>query len=219
MRRIHYESGDGVSNNNIDFSFLADEVLKRLDILEVAEQEGLSLQKKGKNYFGHCPFHSERTPSFSINPKKQIYKCFSCGNGGNVINLLATLRGVNKGKIIYQYAKILGLIDNGRMSTQQRKEIEQRVVKYEFKKKEESNFDNVYRFLCDQVNAFRKAMRIAVNLEERDALQDYYKIYDRLPYYQGLLVEMLGDLGQNAQIEAYLKGEELMNEWKCRISN
>jgi putative DNA primase/helicase len=60
-----------MSNNNIKFRLLAEEVIKRLDIVEVAESEGLRLRKTGKNYFALCPFHSERTPSFSINPKKQ----------------------------------------------------------------------------------------------------------------------------------------------------
>src|SRR4051794_36114963 len=80
-----------MSKYTTDFKVLAEEVKKRLDILQVAENEGLHLRKKGISYFAICPFHSERTESFSIHPKKQIYTCFGCGAGGDVITLLASL--------------------------------------------------------------------------------------------------------------------------------
>lgn len=206
-------------NDNINFRFLAEEVIKRLDILEVAENEGLRLRKKGKNYFAICPFHSERTPSFSINPKKQMFHCFSCGKGGNVITLLAALRGASKGKIIYQYAKAFGLIDNVKMSRSQQHEIKQRAIKHEFKKKEESNFDVVFRFLCDMVHAYKRAMRQVESEQERDILQERYQIFDKCPYYQYLLDCMACDHGEGAQVEAYLKGEEVMNEWNFRLNS
>ena len=57
------------------------------DIVDVIGQY-VRLTKKGANYFGLCPFHGEKTPSFSVSPQKQIYYCFGCGAGGNVINFL-----------------------------------------------------------------------------------------------------------------------------------
>lgn len=57
------------------------------DIVDVIGQH-IKLTKKGANYFGLCPFHGEKTPSFSVSPQKQIYYCFGCGAGGNVINFL-----------------------------------------------------------------------------------------------------------------------------------
>lgn len=208
-----------MSNNNIDFRILAEEVIKRLDIVEVAENEGLCLRKKGRNYFALCPFHTERTASFSINPKKQIFKCFSCGKGGNVITLLAALRGVNNGKIINQYAKVFGLINNSKSTVKQQQEIQLRAIKYEFKRREEKNSNDVYRFLCDQVHAFRRAMKQAVNEEQVCALQNFYQIYDKLPYYIGLLEDLDGINGDNAQVIAYFEGEELMHEWNGRINS
>lgn len=50
--------------------------------------EYVSLKKKGRNYFGLCPFHAEKTPSFSVNAEKQIFHCFGCGEGGNVVTFL-----------------------------------------------------------------------------------------------------------------------------------
>ncbi len=48
----------------------------------------VSLKKRGTNYLGLCPFHNEKTPSFSVSPSKGIYKCFGCGKAGNAINFV-----------------------------------------------------------------------------------------------------------------------------------
>ncbi len=63
------------------------EVQQRNDIVEVISQY-VRLQKKGNNYMCCCPFHNEKTPSFSVNPTRQMYKCFGCGEGGSVITFL-----------------------------------------------------------------------------------------------------------------------------------
>jgi DNA primase (bacterial type) len=64
-----------------------DRIRDRSDIVDVISEE-VSLKRKGVNYFGRCPFHDEKTPSFSVSPSKQIYHCFGCGNGGNVFTFL-----------------------------------------------------------------------------------------------------------------------------------
>lgn len=71
---------------------LIDEIRERLDIVDVVGQH-VKLKKSGRNYFGLCPFHSEKTPSFSVAPDKQIYYCFGCGAGGNVINFVMNIEG------------------------------------------------------------------------------------------------------------------------------
>jgi hypothetical protein len=208
-----------MSNDSIDFGFLAGEVVKRLDILEEAEKEGLCLRRKGKNYFTLCPFHSERTPSFSICPNKRMFHCFSCGKGGNVIHLMAALRNVSKGKVIYQYARALGLLPNRKINQPLRQEMKHRAIKYEFKKKEENHFDEVYRFLCNQIHAFRKSMKQVKTLEERNALQEFYQIYDKLPYYEYLVECIDGQHGEQTQVEAYFfEGKKVMNEWISRVN-
>jgi len=60
---------------------LIEEIRMSNDILSVVG-EYVKLERKGKNYFGLCPFHSEKTPSFSVDPNKQLYYCFGCGKGG-----------------------------------------------------------------------------------------------------------------------------------------
>lgn len=64
-----------------------DELVARTDIVDLVS-EYVRLNKKGRNYWGLCPFHSEKTPSFSVSADKQIYKCFGCGKGGGAINFV-----------------------------------------------------------------------------------------------------------------------------------
>ncbi len=63
------------------------EIFDRMDVLDVV-QEFVSLKKRGVNYIGLCPFHNEKTPSFTVSPSKNIYKCFGCGKGGNGIDFV-----------------------------------------------------------------------------------------------------------------------------------
>ena len=64
-----------------------EKIRNRADVVEIISKY-VSLKKRGRNYFGLCPFHNEKTPSFSVNPDKQIFKCFGCGIGGGVINFI-----------------------------------------------------------------------------------------------------------------------------------
>ena len=67
-------------------NFIPEETIRAIenatDIVEIVS-ESVVLKKAGKNYVGLCPFHSEKTPSFTVNPGKQIFYCFGCGAGGN----------------------------------------------------------------------------------------------------------------------------------------
>lgn len=66
---------------------LVEEIRERNDIVEVIGTY-VKLQKKGSSYFGLCPFHNEKSPSFSVSPDKQMYYCFGCGAGGNVFTFI-----------------------------------------------------------------------------------------------------------------------------------
>lgn len=66
---------------------LIEEIRQKNDIVDVISSY-VGLQKKGSNYVCCCPFHSEKTPSFSVNRSRQIYKCFGCGEGGNVVTFV-----------------------------------------------------------------------------------------------------------------------------------
>jgi DNA primase len=64
-----------------------EEIKSKLDIVDIAS-ERIGLKKTGSNYKGLCPFHSEKTPSFIVNPDKQIFHCFGCHVGGDVISFV-----------------------------------------------------------------------------------------------------------------------------------
>lgn len=64
-----------------------DRIVAAADVVDVVK-DFVSLKKRGVNYIGLCPFHNEKTPSFSVSPAKGIYKCFGCGKGGNAVNFI-----------------------------------------------------------------------------------------------------------------------------------
>lgn len=72
---------------------ILDEVRSSNDIVDVISQY-ISLKRSGRNYFGLCPFHNEKSPSFSVSPDKQIFHCFGCGVGGNVISFISKIEGI-----------------------------------------------------------------------------------------------------------------------------
>lgn len=72
---------------------ILNEVRENNDIVEVISQY-LHLKRSGRNYFGLCPFHNEKSPSFSVSPDKQIFHCFGCGVGGNVITFISKIEGL-----------------------------------------------------------------------------------------------------------------------------
>lgn len=71
-----------------------DELVSRSDIVDVVSSY-VTLTRKGSNYFGLCPFHNEKTPSFSVSPDKQIYHCFGCKHGGGVINFIMEIENLS----------------------------------------------------------------------------------------------------------------------------
>ena len=73
---------------------ILNEVKQSNDIVDVISQY-VHLKRSGRNYFGLCPFHSEKSPSFSVSPDKQIFHCFGCGVGGNVISFISKIEGLN----------------------------------------------------------------------------------------------------------------------------
>lgn len=78
--------------NKGDVFKLKSELKQATDILSVAQDLGIKVQKNGRNFVGICPFHDENTPSFSISQEKQIFKCFGCGKGGDVISLVSEMK-------------------------------------------------------------------------------------------------------------------------------
>lgn len=85
-----------------------EELMERSDIYDVVSGY-VRLTKRGSNYFGLCPFHNEKTPSFSVNQDKQIYKCFGCGKGGSVVNFIMEVENLSYPDAIHFLANKAGM--------------------------------------------------------------------------------------------------------------
>lgn len=83
-----------------------DDIRQNTDIVDITSQY-LQLRKSGQNHFAHCPFHEDKTPSFSVNESKQIFYCFSCGRGGNVFNFLREIEGFTYPEAIVKTAELI----------------------------------------------------------------------------------------------------------------
>lgn len=94
--------------SSVTFEDIVSQIKDRLDILDVVSKDVI-LKKTGGNYWGLCPFHKEKTPSFSVNPAKGIYKCFGCGEGGDALSYLVKTRGIPFKDIIKDLASEFGL--------------------------------------------------------------------------------------------------------------
>ncbi len=85
-----------------------EEIKSRIDIVELIS-EYISLKKSGHNWKGLCPFHSEKTPSFMVNPAKQIYKCFGCGEGGDIFSFVMQNENLEFKEALRHLAKKAGV--------------------------------------------------------------------------------------------------------------
>ena len=87
---------------------IIEEVRMKNDIVDVVSQY-VKLTRKGSSYFGLCPFHNEKTPSFSVTPSKQMYYCFGCGAGGNVFNFVMEYENYSFGEALSHLADRAGV--------------------------------------------------------------------------------------------------------------
>ena len=87
---------------------IIEEVRSKNDIVDVVSQY-VKLTRKGSSYFGLCPFHNEKTPSFSVTPGKQMYYCFGCGAGGNVFNFIMEYENFTFGEALKYLADRAGV--------------------------------------------------------------------------------------------------------------
>ena len=85
-----------------------DDLLARTDIVEIVDSR-VRLKKAGKNYSACCPFHDEKTPSFTVSQDKQFYHCFGCGEHGNAISFLMDYDRLEFVEAIEELAKMHGL--------------------------------------------------------------------------------------------------------------
>ncbi|HOI52982.1 MAG TPA: DNA primase, partial [Azonexus sp.] len=85
------------------------DLLARVDIVDLVDSY-VPLKKAGANYAACCPFHNEKTPSFTVSPSKQFYHCFGCGAHGTAIGFLMEYQGLSFVEAVHELAKMVGMI-------------------------------------------------------------------------------------------------------------
>ena len=124
---------------------LIEEVRSRNDIVDIIGGY-VRLQKKGSTYFGLCPFHNEKTGSFSVSPNKQMYYCFGCGAGGNVFTFLMQYENFTFGEAMQTLADRVGIdLPQQEMSAAQKREADERTRLLEINKEAAKYFYTLLR--------------------------------------------------------------------------
>lgn len=85
-----------------------EEIREKCDLVEIISAH-VALRKAGRNFQGLCPFHNEKTPSFSVNPERQVWKCFGCGEGGDVFKFVQKVDNLTFPQAVEQLAKQVGV--------------------------------------------------------------------------------------------------------------
>ncbi|HRH43330.1 MAG TPA: DNA primase [Pyrinomonadaceae bacterium] len=112
--------------------YFIDDLKNRADIVRIVEAF-VPLKKKGANFWGNCPFHGEKTASFSVSPSKGFYKCFGCGKSGNAFTFLMEQEGLNFPEAIKRVADLSGIplpepVDDEQFKrTKKKKETEKKI--------------------------------------------------------------------------------------------
>ena len=113
---------------------IIEEVRMKNDIVDVVSQS-VKLTRRGSTYFGLCPFHNEKTPSFSVTPSKQMYYCFGCGAGGNVFNFVMEYENYTFGEALQHLADRAGVqLPKIEYSREARQKAEERAALLEINK-------------------------------------------------------------------------------------
>ncbi|CAA0095203.1 DNA primase [Zhongshania aliphaticivorans] len=125
--------------------YFIDDLLSRVDIVDVINRR-VSLKKTGKNYSACCPFHEEKTPSFSVNPDKQFYYCFGCGAAGNAVGFIMDYERQDFPSAIESLAHVAGLeVPREELSPQQQIKQERRKTIYDLMEQVSAHYQKQLR--------------------------------------------------------------------------
>ena len=167
------------------------DLLARVDIVEVVRRS-VELKKAGQNYLGLCPFHGEKTPSFTVSPSKQFFHCFGCGAHGSAIGFLMDHRGLGYVEAVQELAQMVGLqvpsdaARDGAAAGQRRSLIEANEIACAFYRRELKGSPAAIEYLKSRGLAGATAARFALGYAP-DAWQALAAAFD--PYGQPRLVE------------------------------
>ncbi len=118
--------------------YFIDELKDRADLVRLIQPYAQDLKKKGASWMACCPFHQEKTPSFSVNPSKGFYKCFGCGKGGNAFTFLMEMEGLSFPEAVQRVAEMNGVplpqpiddrqYEQNKKRKEERKQLSERII-------------------------------------------------------------------------------------------
>ena len=139
------------------------DLIARASILDVISKR-VKMKKKGNNYFGCCPFHDEKTASFSLNEKKQIYYCFGCGASGSVVNFLMQYERLSFPEAIEELASMQGIqvpyTDNDNNQIAQSKQVESRNIRRD-----------LYTLMAKITNFYQQQLALSTSIDAHKYLE------------------------------------------------
>ena len=139
------------------------DLIARASILDVISKR-VKMKKKGNNYFGCCPFHDEKTASFSLNEKKQIYYCFGCGASGSVVNFLMQYERLSFPEAIEELASMQGIqvpyTNNDNNQLAQSKQVESRNIRRD-----------LYTLMAKITNFYQQQLALSTSIDAHKYLE------------------------------------------------
>lgn len=139
---------------------LIEEIISANDIVDVISQY-VTLKRSGRNFFGLCPFHREKSPSFSVSPDKQIFHCFGCGVGGNVIHFISKIENLDFKETLEFLADRAGILLPTYSNTQDNKKQEIKEKVYKINELTAHFFhENLYKLTSKQAQEYVKQRKL-----------------------------------------------------------
>ena len=184
---------------------LLTKIRENVDIVEFIGKY-IPLEKKGKNYFGLCPFHNDTNPSLSVSREKQIFKCFVCGEAGNIFNFLMHYENISYREAVLEIAKEIGISVNDNYKPM----VDKNKVYYDIYDIANKFFQNnllskegakARKYLEERhlTNEVIKEFQIGLSLREPDTLT-------KMLVKKGYDIKLLNDLGlSNNDYDTYIK--------------
>ncbi len=163
---------------------LLDEIRSRNDIVDIISGY-VTLKRKGSNFFGLCPFHNEKSPSFSVSPNKQIFHCFGCGVGGNVFHFVSKIENMSFHETVAMLAERAGVTLPNDLSVEDEKIAKLKAKVYELNKSAaEFYHQNLYKPTSKQAQEYIKTRKL-----DNNTLKSF----------------LIGYAGDNNELYTYLK--------------
>ena len=197
---------------------LITKIKDKLDIVEVVSQKVI-LKKSGNHYWGLCPFHKEKTPSFSVNPSLGIYKCFGCGQGGDAIDFIMKTEGKSFMEVIEELAEQFGFeMPKSHGNAQNTREIKEQMMKACAKA---ADYYTTY-LLQDKSDETRKALEY---LTKRGITRDIIETYnigfassDFTSLYDVLRAKFSDKILEDACLITKGKNDKYIDRFRSRIT-